>query len=96
LAVISAGPAAREGDWTAWNYGHPRWRAVRDLLGDNDSVGVSLYRPLAIDALVATDYANGQGVFETKHITRAVYSTGWEGRAVVVTTHADGTVVLPE
>ncbi len=96
LAVISAGPVSREGDWTAWSYGHPRWRAVRDLLGDNDSDGVSLYRPFAIDAQVATDYENGQGVFETKQIARAVYSTGWEGRAVVVTLHADGTLALPE
>lgn len=96
LAVISAGPVSRQGDWTAWSYGHPRWRAVRDLVGDNDSDGVSLYRPFAIDAQVATDYQDGQGVFETKQIARAVYSTSWEGRAVVVTTHADGTLAPPE
>ena len=96
LAVISAGPAVRQGDWTAWSYGHPRWRAVRDLVGDNDSNGVSLYRPFAIDAQIATDYENGQGVFETKRIARAVYATGWEGHAVVVTTHANGVIALPE
>ncbi len=60
-AVISAGPAARFGDWTAWEYGHPRWPAVSDLLGDGDSDGVSAARPDPIDALVAIDYAQGRG-----------------------------------
>ena len=101
-AVISAGPAARFGDWTAWEYGHPRWPAVSDLLGDGDSDGVSAARPDPIDALVAIDYAQGRGpsagghgVFESRHIAQAVYCTGWEGAAVTITLRADGTVELP-
>jgi hypothetical protein len=95
-AVISAGPAPRVGDWTAWAYGHPRWPAVSDMLGDGDSVGVSAERPSALDAPVAVDYAGGHGVFETRHIAPAVYCTGWEGASVVVTLRANGTVELPD
>lgn len=95
-AVISAGPFDRLGDYTAYTYGHPRWRAVSDLLGDNDSIGVSGSRPHAVDAEVATGYSDGHGVFEMRHIARAVFSTGWEHHAVVVGLRSDGLVTLPE
>jgi len=95
-AVISCGPPDREADWTAWAYGHPRWRAVSDLLGDGDSVGVADDRPSAIDALVATGYSGGHGVFESRHIAPAVYTTGWARTAIVVGLRADGTIELPD
>jgi len=93
-AVISSGPPGRVGDFTAWAFGHPRWRAVTDLIGDNDSGGVSESRTTPIDAPVATGYSNGHGVFETRHIVPAVYCTGWDG-ATVLTLHADGELDLP-
>jgi len=95
VAVISSGPDDRIGTYTAYAYGHPRWHAVSDLLGDVDSHGVTGTRPLAIDAPVATAYADDHGIFEPIHVARAVYCTGWEHHAVVVTVHADGTVDAP-
>ena len=92
VALISAGPARRVGDWTAWAYGHPRWQAVSDMLGDSDSMGVSAERERSIDALVATSYSNGHGVFVNKRITPAVYCTGWDG-AVTVDLSSDGRIV---
>ncbi|MFO0750238.1 MAG: hypothetical protein U1F43_31905 [Myxococcota bacterium] len=95
VAVISAGPYDRVGDYTAYAYGHPRWHAVSDLVGDSDSPGVSARRPTAVDAEVAMSYQDDHGVFASQHITKAVYSTGWEHHAVVVTLHADGSIELP-
>lgn len=95
-AVISAGPVEREADWTAWAYGHPRWRAVSDMLGDADSAGVSDDRRAPIDAPVATYYGDGHGVFETRRIGGAVYCTGWARGGVVIGMRADGTLELPD
>ena len=95
VAVISAGPATREADFTAWSYGLPRWRAVSDLLGDSDSVGVTAERPSPIEVLVGVAYSDGHGVFEPRDIAPAVYCTGWDGGPIVVGLHADGTLALP-
>jgi len=95
VAVMSSGPADRVGDWTAWAYGHPRWSAVSDMLGDSNSVGVSEDRPSPVDVPVASYYADGHGVFETRRVAPAVYNTGWEHGAVVITLRSDGTLELP-
>ena len=94
-AIISAGPATREADFTAWEYGLPRWRAVSDLLGDNDSVGVTADRKTPIEVLVGVSYSDGHGNFEPRDIAPAVYCTGWERGPIVVGLHADGNLALP-
>lgn len=95
LAVISAGPPHRTGDWTAWSYGLPRWAAVSDMLGDFDSDGVALVRPTAITVPIGTSWNGEHGVFVDKPIGGAVFCTGWDG-AIGVTLSGDGRVVMPD
>lgn len=94
LAVISAGPPHRTGDWTAWSYGLPRWAAISDMLGDNDSDGVALLRSPAITVPIGTSWNGEHGVFTDKRIPGAVYSTGWDG-ALSITLYPDGAIALP-
>jgi len=60
--------------------------------GGSDSVSSARVTP--VDALVATDDAQGHGIFETRSIPRAVYCTGWTATSVVVTLRADGNLTL--
>lgn len=94
LAVISAGPPHRTGEWTAWSYGLPRWAAVSDMLGDNDSDGVALDRERSITVPIGTGWNGEHGIFVDKPIPGAVYSTGWDG-ALSVTLFPDGAIALP-
>jgi competence protein ComEC len=91
LALISCGPPVRPqrsaADHTAYRFGHPNERVVRDL-----AAAVSTSRP-------ATEVQVGQrgaqpgeadgSVFVPFKLDRAVYATGWDG-TVVVTADAAG------
>ena len=74
IGVISMGPAERKGEWTAYQYGHPRKVAV-DLIAE----AVNRSRAKPKDVFVAT----GQFTFVKTHMTKAIYATGWDGTVVV-------------
>lgn len=80
--VISAGDPLVEEDWTAWDHGHPRV-AVLDRL----QAAVNTSRP-SVGKLGFTAQ-NTKPVSYT--VTKAIYSTGWDGDIVV---HADGAGAL--
>ena len=87
IAVVSAGPGDREGEWTAWDHGHPR-RDVVKLLTD----AVTCRRD-AVD-LTVFDGENQFGKPEQSpprkmNVSEAVFSTGSDGTVVLVGT-ADG------
>ena len=65
---------------TAWQYGHPRSKIVRDL-----SVATKRRRSAAIDVMVAT----GSKAFTGMRIKKAIYGTGWDGN-IIVTASFDG------
>lgn len=80
MAVIAMGPADRRESMSAWKHGHPR-KVTVELLAKH----IKTTRP-ATKVLVAT----GQSTFETFPLTRANYSTGWDG-TVVLEADVDGT-----
>jgi competence protein ComEC len=84
MAILSMGPDSRHGPWTAHRYGHPRKSIVEDL-----ERHVGLHRLAATTRQVAT----GKKTFEPMEIKRCIVATGWGG-TVVVTAHADGTLVV--
>lgn len=79
IALISAGDPQAAGSKTAWDYGHPRVAAL-----DRLTAAVTNTRP----SLTGLAY-EGEQVTPTGYpITKAIYSTSWDGDIVV---HADGT-----
>lgn len=75
LAVISAGPACKRGDHSAWEYAHPRTETIEELTGgvsrDRDSVkNAKVFRKWNTDPI-------------TVDIKKAIYSTGWDGTVVL-------------
>lgn len=80
IALIPMGSPERWSKWTAWQYGHPRKKAVDRLVS-----AVSDARP-AVEVLVGTAVET----FEKQTLDRAIYGTGWDGD-IVVTATADGT-----
>jgi hypothetical protein len=85
IAVISSGPPCERGGYTAWTHGHPRELTVRDL-----EAGVSLSRP----APTPVSTFLGQRQRHERTVTRAIYSTSWQG-AVVLRAAATGWWTLP-
>jgi len=85
-AVISMGPADRQGGFTAHAHGHPR-REIVDMLESE----LSAQRNEPVDVPVAT----GQRTFTNTRIYKALYATGWDGD-VVMELFADGTVRVCE
>lgn len=73
IAVLSMGSPARETQWTAWAYGHPR-KATVDLLQQH----VRSQTPAR-----QVDVGTGVHAFEQMTINRAIYGTGWEGTVVL-------------
>jgi competence protein ComEC len=69
IAVISMGDSARQDDWTAWEYGHPR-KPVIDLLEKKLACG----RPAR-----TVPVATGKRRFYDRALERAIYGTGWDG-----------------
>ncbi len=72
-AVIAAGPATRRGDYTAYQHGHPRTRIVTALLQSVKGTRPTVFKPAA----------TGQFKFVTRKISKAVYSTGWDGTVIL-------------
>lgn len=70
LAVMSAGNPDIHLNWTAWDYGHPRKQAVDMLVG-----GVSTNRVLP----KVVQVASAVNTFAPYLMSRAVYSTSWDG-----------------
>lgn len=73
IALIPMGPPDRWAKWTAWQFGHPRKKAVDRLLA-----AVSDHRA-PVEVLLGT----GVQTFELTGIDRAVYATGWDGHVAV-------------
>ena len=73
-AVISAGPACERSGYSAWQHGHPRTRTIRDLQN-----GVQLDR-VPKEASVFPGWREDP---ETWTISKAIYSTGWDGTVVL-------------
>lgn len=73
VALVSMGPASRKGDWTAWQFGHPR-KSTIELLATSVSG-----RRTAIDARLGT----AQRRFVTERIDEAIFATGWDGTVVL-------------
>jgi competence protein ComEC len=73
LAFIGVGTATREHDYTAWNWGHPRRVAIRDLVATVSGVRPPRTVPVAL----------GMHRFTPQYLRRAVYATGWDGDIVI-------------
>ncbi len=73
LALISMGPADRETQWTAWQYGHPN----AGIIGMLEDV-ITQTRPRT-EMEVATKGRH----FKKEAITDAIYATGWDGPVVL-------------
>lgn len=82
IAVMSAGNSTITEQWTAWAYGHPRKQAV-DMLASS----VSLARTVPATVQVADAVHR----FSPYRMTRAVYSTSWDGN-ITVDADANGTL----
>lgn len=91
LAVISAGNPSEEGlDASAWDYGHPNAQSL-GLLTD-ETTGVTFTRPTRRVAvgLRGRPFDNSTPPeWEWRNMTRAIFSTGWDGN-VVVFAHTSG------
>jgi competence protein ComEC len=80
IAVISMGDSARQEDWTAWEYGHPR-KQVIDLLEKKLACG----RPAR-----TVPVATGKRRFYDRALERAIYGTGWDGTLWLELTRGGG------
>jgi competence protein ComEC len=79
-AVISAGPACERAGYSAWEHGHPRLATILELEG-----GVQNARPES-EVRVFEEWGSPP---VTRRMTKAIYSTGWDG-TVVLEARADG------
>ena len=75
IAVISMGDTTDHGQWTAWQYGHPR-KSTIDLL---ENAIPTPRNPVKQGALEAT----GQFTFVPVDIDKAIYATGWDGTIAI-------------
>ena len=86
LAVISAGdPSDEEPGFAAYGFGHPNRETIR-LLSD-PSQGVTMTRPAKQVAVGVRGRNPGTGAppaYEHQNLTRAIFSTGWDGSIVVI------------
>jgi competence protein ComEC len=78
LSLISMGPASRQAEYSAWQWGHPRKVAVRVLVDHTTGVRPPLTVPVAL----------GMKRFVAQDLRRAIYATGWDG-TIVVELHGD-------
>lgn len=85
IAVISAGPAncERRG-FTAYSFGHPRENVVQELEASVTAVRAT---PASVRTYLGTGPTSSLNL---RTVTKAVYSTGWDGTVVLAAT-ADGT-----
>jgi len=79
IAVFSMGPSDWRMTWSGWKYGHPRQEIVAML-----EAGIARKRPpLDVQVGIASEK------FETHHLEKALYGTGWDG-SVVIEADAEG------
>ncbi|UVO53053.1 ComEC/Rec2 family competence protein [Sphingomonas sp. SUN039] len=85
IAVVSAGnPAAKEPGFSAYNFGHPNKIAIGLL--SNPTFGVSMTRPTGTFPVGVSGKAPNSTkppVFESETISKAIFSTGWDGNIVI-------------
>jgi competence protein ComEC len=72
-AVISMGAAARETQWSAWQYGHPRASSIDALESHCSYARVPVTVPVA----------DGAKHFASRRVERAIFATGWDGDVVL-------------
>ena len=82
IAVISAGPPCPAGEYSAWVHAHPREITLGELVDMGN--GVSGNRPTPVDAFVFPAWRTSP---ERKTVSKAVYSTSWDGTVIL---HATG------
>jgi beta-lactamase superfamily II metal-dependent hydrolase len=80
IAVISAGPPCRRDGFSAWAHGHPRDRTI-----DRLQAGVRGSRPAKTVVVF-----QGAGTRTERTVTKAIYSTGWDGTVVLEGRPSDG------
>jgi competence protein ComEC len=96
IAVMGAGnPANEEGAFSAYAYGHPNREAI-ELLSDA-TFGVTMHRP---EGTFAVGIKGGRPGHATKpprygfqKISKAIFSTGWDGD-IVIAAHQDGQKIV--
>lgn len=74
IAAMSSGPACKRSGYTAWQHGHPRTETVNQLM-----TGVSGTR----DATTVWAFEKFEAPPSKINLTKAVYSTGWDGTYVL-------------
>lgn len=84
LAVMTMGAPERHESWSAWAYGHPRWKAVELLLA-----GLGCPRPATEEQV-----ASRPRTFASVPVERALYGTGWDGTVILEATAAGEVRVL--
>lgn len=83
VAVISMSPSTDQRERTAWSFGHPRERAVLQLVD-----GISRKRTPKVVPI-----ATKVKTFKDISMTKAVFATGWDGN-VVIFARSDGSLVV--
>jgi competence protein ComEC len=83
IVVIPDGAHTREHGSSAWAYGHPREECVDRLLGHIADQRVAIQGAIAI----------GVKNFKTINVSKALYSTGWDGTILITATDAAQYVV---
>ncbi|GMV41444.1 MAG: hypothetical protein AMXMBFR64_31600 [Myxococcales bacterium] len=84
MAVITMGAPQRQASWSAWAFGHPRWKAVELLLA-----GLGCPRPATEGAVASRPRA-----FQPATVERALYGTGWDGTVILEASAAGDVRVL--
>ncbi len=91
IAIISAGDpsAAEPGQFTAFHHGHPNRKALLAL--SNPTFGVSMSRPpklVGVGVKGARPGGLAPAEFARETVSRAIFSTGWDGDIVVIADRA--------
>lgn len=79
IAVIEAGPACQRDGFSAWHHGHPNTRTIDEL-----AAAVSDTRPPK-----SVTVFSRPGTPVKRAVTKAIYSTGWDG-TIVLQARPDG------
>lgn len=93
LAVFAAGdPARTAGQFNAFNFGHPNYKALRIL--DDPAQGVACGRsPVSVPVGIKGKFRDRPPVWEEWTLESALFSTGWDGD-IVVEARSDGRLSL--
>jgi competence protein ComEC len=85
IAVIPVGPACPREDYSAWNHAHPRTITVEEL----ENAVTKTRVPKDVKTFPAHQTSP-----TTRHMTQAVYATGWDGSVVLEANEAGNWKVL--